>query len=99
MENKNPERTIKRLRVYLALFYAVMLYGVYCMYMHEYLIMVAMKQPIRRWFGDVWFGIGPLPKLYMVVTLYITLHMAVVGAVSLLRKRRQSAAAGGPSAD
>jgi hypothetical protein len=47
-----------------------------------------MKQPINNWFSDVWFGIGPLSKLYMVVTLYITLHMAAVGVWTLLKQRR-----------
>jgi hypothetical protein len=88
MEETKRNHVVRRLRAYLALFYLVMLYGVYCMYMHEYLIMKALNRPIRRWFGDVWFGIGPLSKLYMVVTLYITLHMAAVGVWTLLKRRQ-----------
>ncbi len=87
MGEKKCESTIRRLRVYLGLFYLIMLYGSFCMYMHEYLIMRHMKQPINRWFADVWFGIGPLPKLHMVVTLYITLHLMVVGVMTLLKRR------------
>lgn len=90
MDEKKQQQTVKRLRAYLALFYLVMLYGSYCMYMHEYLIMRHMKQPIHHWFRDVWFGIGPLPKLYMVITFYITLHMLVVGAVTFLKARKRA---------
>jgi len=93
MEQKKRNHTVRRLRVYLTLFYLVMLYGVYCMYMHEYLIMKHMKQPINNWFSDVWFGIGPLPKLYIVVTLYITLHLLAVGVLTLIKRRKS---AGGP---
>ena len=88
MEEKKNGQAIRRLRVYLALFYVVLMYGSYCMYMHEYLIMRFMKQPIKRWFWDVWFGIAPLPKLYMVITLYITLHLIAVGVLTLIKRRR-----------
>lgn len=90
MEHNKLEVTVKRLRVYLALLYLLVLYGSYCMYMHEYLIMKHLNQPIQRWFFDVWFGIGPLPKLYMVISLYITLHLLVVGVVTLLKRRRRA---------
>jgi hypothetical protein len=90
MEHNKLEVTVKRLRVYMALLYFLVLYGSYCMYMHEYLIMKHLNQPIRRWFFDVWFGIGPLSKLYMVISLYITLHLLVVGVVTLLKRRRRA---------
>lgn len=86
MTEEKCVHTVRRLRVYLTLFYLVMLFGTYCMYMHEYLIMRHMNQPINRWFADVWFGIGPLPKLYMVITLYVTLHLLVVGGMSLYKR-------------
>jgi len=88
MEEKKNGQAARRLRIYLALFYLVLLYGSYCMYMHEYLIMRFMKQPIKRWFWDVWFGIGPWSKLYMVITLYITLHMIVIAVLTLIKRRR-----------
>jgi hypothetical protein len=88
MEEKKNGQAVRRLRIYLALFYLVLLYGSYCMYMHEYLIMRFMKQPIKRWFWDVWFGIGPWSKLYMVITLYITLHMIVIAVLTLIKRRR-----------
>lgn len=91
MKNEN-DGSARRLRVYLGLFYAVMVYGAYCMYMHEYLIMVHMKQPVTRWFWDVWYGIGPLPKLYMVITFYITLHLLAVGVIAFIRKRKNASA-------
>jgi hypothetical protein len=89
MEEKKNGYLVRRLRIYLGLFYLVLMYGTYCMYMHEFQIMRYMKQPIRRWFWDVWFGIGPLPKLYMVISLYITLHLAVVGVVALIKHLRK----------
>jgi len=83
MDEQRNERIIKRQRIYLILAYLMMVFGTYIMYMHEYLIMVHMKQPIHHWFRDVWFGIGLKPKLFMVITGYVTLHLLVVGVVRL----------------
>jgi hypothetical protein len=87
MEEKKCLSTVRRLRTYLGVFYLVMLWGVYAHIMVEVNIQRHFKVPIHSFFRDIWPGIGPFAKLYIVLVLYITLHMAVVAGWALLRRR------------
>ena len=88
MEETNCLSTVRRLRTYLGVFYLVMLWGVFAHIMVEVNIHRHFKTPIHGFFRDIWPALGPFPKLYIVLVLYITLHMAVVAGWTLLRRRR-----------
>jgi hypothetical protein len=87
MEEKKCLSTVRRLRTYLGVFYFVMLLGVYAHIMVEVNIHRHFNTPIRSFFRDIWPALGPFPKLYIVLVLYVTLHMAVVAGWALLRRR------------
>ena len=88
MEEKKCLSTVRRLRTYLGVFYLIMLWGAYAHIMVEVNIQRHFKIPIHSFFRDIWPGIGPFPKLYIVLVLYITLHMAVVASWAFFRHRR-----------
>jgi len=88
MEEKECLSTVRRLRTYLGVFYLVMLWGVFAHIMVEVNIHRHFKIPIHSFFKDIWPALGPFPKLYIVLVLYITLHMAVVAGWTFLRRLR-----------
>jgi hypothetical protein len=91
MEQTQFHSTVRRLRTYLGAFYVIMLYGVYATIMVEVNINRHVNYPMTNFFRDVWAHIGLVPKLYVVLVLYITLHLAVVGAWTLSKRLRNQA--------